>query len=262
MNKTGLIVFLVIVAILGIVIGAIIVDNNTKQAKLQSDYDNVITLIQNGEYREATIKLWSLQDKGFSDIKALEKYCSALSAYKNGDYINAKTRLESCISEIRKHKEFDDPDVLLDTIIPLAEAEREENIRRAEEEERLRKENLRKSGVPYVAMKESEINSTSLGKVDYIGHNTVKFQSRTLYYWLNSKKQTIYFAACANGSVVDVKDYRNDPWAYNPTKKFEPIEDDFDVEDYYSPEDFYEDYYDDFFDYEEAEDYYYEHGGF
>lgn len=30
--------------------------------------------------------------------------------------------------------------------------------------------------------------------------------------------------------------------------------------DYYHPEDFYEWYYDDFYDYEEAEDYYYSHG--
>lgn len=31
--------------------------------------------------------------------------------------------------------------------------------------------------------------------------------------------------------------------------------------DYYHPDDFYYDYYDDFYDYEEAEDYYYSHGG-
>lgn len=34
-----------------------------------------------------------------------------------------------------------------------------------------------------------------------------------------------------------------------------------DVSGYYDPEDFYEWYYDDFSDYEEAEEYYYEHGG-
>ena len=34
-----------------------------------------------------------------------------------------------------------------------------------------------------------------------------------------------------------------------------------DASDYVHPEDFYEWYYDDFIDYEEAEDYYYHHGG-
>lgn len=34
-----------------------------------------------------------------------------------------------------------------------------------------------------------------------------------------------------------------------------------DVSGYYDPEDFYDWYYDDFGDFEEAEEYYYEHGG-
>ncbi len=38
--------------------------------------------------------------------------------------------------------------------------------------------------------------------------------------------------------------------------------DEFDVSDYYSAEDFYDDHYDDFFDYYDAEEYYEEHGGF
>lgn len=40
------------------------------------------------------------------------------------------------------------------------------------------------------------------------------------------------------------------------------VEDDpFEARDYADPEDFYDDYYDDFYDYDEAEEYYYEHGG-
>ena len=42
----------------------------------------------------------------------------------------------------------------------------------------------------------------------------------------------------------------------------ELIEDDpFEAHEYSSPEDFYEDYGDNFDDFEEAEEYYYEHGG-
>ena len=39
-------------------------------------------------------------------------------------------------------------------------------------------------------------------------------------------------------------------------------DDEYDVSDYYSAEDFYDDHYDDFFDYYDAEDYYNDHGGF
>ncbi len=46
------------------------------------------------------------------------------------------------------------------------------------------------------------------------------------------------------------------------TEEEELIEDDpFEAAEYGSPEDFYEDYGDDFDDFEEAEEYYYEHGG-
>lgn len=45
-------------------------------------------------------------------------------------------------------------------------------------------------------------------------------------------------------------------------KNYSYSSDEYNVSDYYSAEDFYDDHYDDFFDYYDAEDYYEEHGGF
>ncbi len=59
----------------------------------------------------------------------------------------------------------------------------------------------------------------------------------------NAKKQ----------QTTTAKNYKKD-YSYSP--------DEYNVKDYYSAEDFYDDHYDDFFDYYDAEDYYNDHGGF
>ena len=68
--------------------------------------------------------------------------------------------------------------------------------------------------------------------------------------------------ACG-GSVTQVWDKRNiSPSTYTTTKKKQTFyNNDPVVDDFTNPEDFYDWCYDDFFDYEEAEDYYYSHGG-
>jgi len=267
-SYTGLIIFLVIVVI---VIGSIIADNAIKQAKLQNAYDNAIELIRNGDYGGARNQLWDLRDKGFSDIKALEKYCSALSEYSQGSYISAQVDLEACIDTIRKHDEFDDPDALMSAILPLADAERAENKRRAEEQERIRQENWRKNGAPYVGMKESEITTTSIGRYSKTGGNYEGSKRCNLYYWFNSKGEQTYSVRCCEGKVIQVWDDRDNPRSfkvkstksyYNSSSKSSNKDDEYNVKDYYSAEDFYDDHYDDFFDYYDAEDYYEEHGGF
>lgn len=257
-SYAGLIVFMIIVVgILACIIG----DNIIKHINDENTYSHAIELIQNGEYYAAKEQLWSLEGKGFADIKALEKYCNALSEYKNGSYISAKRDLEACIDTVRKHSEFNDPDALLNTIIPLADADREENKRRAEEQERKAAEEWKKNGVPYVGMSESQINTSSLGKYGETAHNYERAKRANLYYWYNSQNKCIFVVRCLDGKVIKVTDYRNNPWNYHPGKVTITYTAP-DVSDYYSPEDFYDDYYDDFFDYEEAEDYYYEHGGF
>ena len=257
-SYTGLIVFIVIiVGILACIIG----DNIIKRVNDDKAYAHAIELIQNGEYSAAKSQLWDLEGKGFGDVKALEKYCNALSEYERGSYISAKIDLEACIDAVRKHNEFADSEELLNTIIPLADAEREENKRQAEERERIAAENWKKNGVPYVGMRESEINTSSLGKYGETAHNYEGSKRANLYYWYNSQNKCIFVVRCLDGKVVKATDYRNNPWNYHPGKVTFTYSAP-DVSDYYSPEDFYDDYYDDFFDYEEAEDYYYDHGGF
>ncbi len=51
------------------------------------------------------------------------------------------------------------------------------------------------------------------------------------------------------------------PRSTSKTKRKYVEEDDYDISEYSNPDDFYDDNYDNFFDYEDAEDYWYDHGG-
>ena len=116
------------------------------------------------------------------------------------------------------------------------------------------------NGVPFVGMRESRIGDTTLGKpADEVRHNS-EIKNNTLchfnlYDWYRNG-QIIFIARCLNGEVYQVWDYRSNPITpYQPKsgskKKYE-----FPDYDYYlDAEDLYDWYYDDFYDYEEAEEY-------
>lgn len=179
----------------------------------------------------------------------------------------AADRLERCIGRMNSHTELRSPDDILQEIKPLKEEQIAENHRRAEEQERIREENWRKNGAPYVGMRESEITKTSIGKYSKTGGNYKGSKRCNLYYWFNSKGEQIYAVRCCDGEVIQVWDDRDDPRSFkvNSTKPYynsSNYDDEYNVKDYYSAEDFYDEHYDDFFDYYDAENYYLEHRGF
>ena len=135
-----------------------------------------------------------------------------------------------------------------------------------------------KTKIPYEGMSEKYIDSTIMGKHHKYKNEVVGGGMRwettvQKYYWENIEGDTILYVDCEDGVVKDVIKYGVDYFwtsdgrpiysAVNPyrhskkkssTKK--SYDDPYDVNDYSSPEDFYDDNYDDFWDYEEAEDYY------
>ena len=130
--------------------------------------------------------------------------------------------------------------------------------REIEENERIR------NSVPYVGMSESKINDTILGTNYEIVHNSEYIKGENIranIYRFKRGNGIIFVARCLQGKVVKVIDYRDDPWVLPSTssssaKKKSNDDDPYDVNEYSTPEDFYDEYYDDFWDYEEAEDYY------
>ena len=131
--------------------------------------------------------------------------------------------------------------------------------REYEENERKQTEERIRTGVPFVGMPESRIGDTTIGKPSSdIGHNKEmingKVHSANLYSWYRGG-DLIFTARCIDGEVYQVWDYRDDPIKpYQPKSGSKKVYEFPDYDDYLDAEDLYAWYYDDFYDYEEAED--------
>ena len=117
--------------------------------------------------------------------------------------------------------------------------------------------------LPYVGMSESMISKTSLGAPrEKVRHNTEMISGNVyqanLYDFVKDGK-CIFTARCIQGKVTQVWDMRDDPQTFMFNETYYPPE--INVDDFGDPEDFYDEYRDDFLSYEDAEDYYYAHGG-
>ena len=152
----------------------------------------------------------------------------------------------------------------------IAEQERQKQLQ--ETKERL------KNTIPYEGMSESYIDLTAMGKhhayeSSVIGKGKRNEHIEHEYKWMTNSGKTILIVDCEDGVVESVYKYWEDKYwtadgkpIYSGTrsgysssssgKKKVYNDDSYNVNDYYDAEDFYEDYYDDFYDYEDAEDYF------
>ncbi|MCR5523990.1 MAG: hypothetical protein K6F64_10250 [Clostridia bacterium] len=125
--------------------------------------------------------------------------------------------------------------------------------------------------VPYIGMSEENANSTELGPAGRIITNNMAENGKILkyytYLYYNSKKEIVFSATFKKGTCTEINDYRDDPWKQNggptvsgtswvrnTTKRRST--DSYSAKDFADEDDFYDWYYDDFYDGEEAEDYY------
>lgn len=165
----------------------------------------------------------------------------------------------------------------------------EEEKKRLEEEAKLEEQRKEqeylaslKDRLPYKGMSKLYINDTMLGHnhesdVVVVGKGTRREFTKYEYRWKNNSGETIFYAECRDGIVTEVSKYYEDKYwtkdgrsifkgkregymASRSRKKKVYNGDDYDVGDYYDAEDFYYDHYDDFYEYEEAEEYFNEYG--
>ena len=142
-----------------------------------------------------------------------------------------------------------------------AEAAAEAAAVRAAYEERVRTE------PPFVGMYVRDIDNTPLGDGKISDHERRYVDGKLvdvyIYDYYDEDGEVIYSARTVGGEVTEVW-----PGGYDPPITFssprrdyeeEEEEDRFNASSYANEEDFYDDHYDDFFDYEEAADYYREH---
>lgn len=252
-----------------------------QQYKKEEAYLQAVEYVKVEKYEEAMTMLSKANKKELdkSDFRHSFNYDSnAVEYYKNTAvlyaYCTAKTSYEknSSIGFVNSYMDFVPENYngeLHDTILAFKTKVYKEYMDYLEAErirEQQEEEDRIKTSVPFVGMSESRINDTILGTNYEIVHNSEFEKGERIQanvYRFKRGNAIIFVARCLKGRVDSVSDYRDDPWVIatqSGTKKSTSENDDpYDVNEYYGPEDFYEDNYDDFWDYEDAEDYYNEH---
>lgn len=145
-------------------------------------------------------------------------------------------------------------------------------------------------GLPYVGMPEDDLDLTCMGAADsYHGKKQMQIDGRevtvTAYNYYNTMDYLLFTAWCNGGKVVAIEDHTKSPFGIDPRSaswqsstdinvpistptpssgyysgwKIRNSRDLYGASDYSNPDDFYDDHYDDFFDYDEAEEYWVEH---
>lgn len=228
-----------------------------------SVYDEAVRLIASGKYEQAASVLVKIEDRDYKDTDALILICRAHMAYNDGNLeeayhavklANLSYEADALSSEIADFK---------NTVINKYDSYlfAQEQQAKREYEERI------KNGVPFVGMPESKISSTSLGAPsEKVRHNRERKDGQQYtanLYDFYQNRERIFTARCVQGEVIEVWDWRKgNTSSYVPkgnssgSSMLDPS-----VDGFRNPEDFYDYYWDDFFDYEDAEAYYYEHGG-
>lgn len=248
-----------------LVIASFITASIVEQKHLESIYLEAETLISEERFNEAEETLKRIEDSNYKDTAALLLLCDAHRDYSAGKPLDAYDTMQ----EVKFLHQSPESLKSIQTFESLLEKEYKKYTDKLADEyaESMRQEyeNKLKQGVPFVGMLEARIGDTSLGSPsDEVRHNPEmkngESYTANLYDFYDGE-DLIFTARCVNGVVTEVWDERDNPVKpYVPdgnyTSPAEPS-----VDGFSDPEDFYDWYRDDFFDYYDAEDYYYEHGG-
>ena len=244
-------------------------------SKLESAYKKAQSLMAEGDYKQAGAVLETIKEKSPFDTEALLLICEAHNSYNVGYIDWAHWRMQEALKWYKSSYYYTAPEGS-EEFMQLLESEYDDYLAREREKKEQETEVKIKTGVPFVGMDESRIGDTILGKPSststyyawrkYLG-KTERHKGNSYYF--KKDGNIIFVAYCMFGIVEEVEDYRNDPWVPYTPKKGSTItydnssdDDSPSVDGFSSPEDFYDWYYDEFFDYYEAEDYYYSHGGY
>lgn len=252
-----------------IIICAAVVSSQTEAA-----YKKAKSLMASGDYTQAYGTLKKIRNKDYLDADGLLLFCKVYLRYEEGMYVDEEGLFLTEPEDVQNWYQLNNLELPAE-IVPFITSYEERKVeaeKRAREREAQELEYKITTGVPFVEMPESRIGDTILGKpgksekdkhrkVYVLGELT--YQEQTWYYFYDKYGRLIFEARCYYDKVQEMWDYRKNPIApYVPKKNSKTTYSSApDVSGFSSPEDFYDWYYDEFFDYYEAEDYYYSHGG-
>ena len=232
---------------------------------------NVEALLKEGRYEEALEEMtyWFMHGCNTDADYARYFLCNAYVAYERGDVdyadmylrLTAEYRPEARWSrQTRAFAETVAGEAEVLNAQRRAEAAAAVAATRAAYQERVRTE------PPFVGMYVSDIHNTPLGEgeISDIERRYVDGDLTTIkiYDYYDEDGEVIYSARTVGNKVTEVWPGGYDPpiTFSSPRRDYEDEGDDpYDASSYANEEDFYYDHYDDFFDYEDAADYYREH---
>ena len=240
--------------VLGLTVKAVVIRVTTPQI-----YEEAISLAETGAYEEAADMLSDLlldtKKDDYLDAQAYIKLWNAHLCYDEGDITEALECIKGMDFLYLDSEE-------LQTVNDFAYSVKVKYREKVAEERHAYYESLSKK-VPYVGMNESDIGKTALGEpADIVRHekvtiSAISYMSNLYDFKLGS--ETIFTACCVQGVVTEVWDNRKTTTTSSTHKtstKTYTFDDPYNVRFYSDAEDFYYDHYDDFWDYEEAEEYF------
>lgn len=252
-----------IIFVLAAIFTIYIVQTMVQVSQTVATYEKAMELMAEENYEEAVKQLRSIYEDGHKDTRVLIDYCDANIAYSKGDISKAYDELKyvTCYYQTEEQQNK------IDRFKESVEQDYNEYLEKKREEEAAAYERKIRYGVPFVGMPESRIDDTSLGFHSRVRHNWESMEGGqyvTNIYDFHVGTKLIFSARCCKGKVINVWDYReeddsNSKTTNRITNKTYQDEDPYNASDYSDPEDFYEDNYDDFWDYEDAEDYWNEY---
>ncbi len=236
-------------------------------------YARAVDTVISGEYKESISILEVQLPKGYKESEALLSLCRAELALGNGEYENAERLLAfaSFTDETPSAAKLNDTAESSRTIC------KNEAARKAAEEQAAREYTIHHS-LPFVGLAESYIDQTILGpssRVDTDGYAYLDGhrETGTLYYFKNSSNQVYFCVFCKSGLVAAVYDNRDGNSHYpgrlingtssaghNDSLSSQSSDDEpYHASDYPDEEEFYENHWEDFFDFDDAEEYWRTH---
>lgn len=252
-------IFLSVVGAVLLILFSHLIANNIHKELIYKQAESNISL---ANYIKAKELLNQIKNKKYKDTEALLALCEAYDEYERGCSVDAYYALHTVVFHYQNAEQMS----TIEQFKAMLVAEYDNYVTQKEKERQQEYYNKLTNGVPFVGMSEANISSTILGfpsskmRHNYEYINGERYVANLYDFYDGSKK--IFTARCVNGKVTEVWGERNTS-SYVPnassSKKTNKDSDPYDAKGYYHVDDFYYDHYDDFFDYEEAEDYYNEY---
>ena len=210
--------------------------------------------MKSGDLEAAKKTFFSMDDIDYKDTVPLICLCGSAIAYQKNELKEAYSLSRELTFEHLTKEELEKVENYLDLVEHDYDTIWYVNYKAQVDKE-----------MPFVGMKEEEIY-TVCGDEYYIQKSYKSkrigsdWKTVTVYkYQAHIAYNTYIIAYCRNGEVIEVEDHRKNPIPYKYGSKGNADYDPYGARSYSNAEDFYDDHYDDFFDYEEAEDYFNEY---